>query len=94
VDGPEVRASDPFEKKLALEARDRLRALIADTICFVKCGKHDKYGRTLVEVTTADGVIVHEWLLAERLVLPYEGGGVGKIQTGLFSGHHNRFWAY
>jgi endonuclease YncB( thermonuclease family) len=74
VDGPEIRTKDPVEKKLAFEARDRLRALIADTVCYVKCFANDKYGRTLVEVTAPNGIVIHDWLLAQQLAIPYDGG--------------------
>jgi len=73
IDSPELRSKDPIEKKLAYEARDCARNLIENKVCLVKCFGFDKYGRVLVEITTADGVLFHEWALEQKLAYPYEG---------------------
>ena len=74
IDSAEMRTRDPIEKELAMSARDRVRALIDGKICCVSCFKDDKYGRTLVDITTDGGEDVASLLLREKLAFPYGGG--------------------
>ena len=47
---PEIRTSDPDEKKAGYTARDYLAEQILDKIVFIQCGGFDKYGRLLGEI--------------------------------------------
>jgi micrococcal nuclease len=73
IDTPELRTKDMNEKKMGVDARDKLKVLIENKIVDVECFEFDKYGRLLVEITIGD-IKVHEWLIENHLAQPYEGG--------------------
>ncbi|HAT50611.1 MAG: thermonuclease family protein [Nitrospirae bacterium] len=73
VDTPEIRAKCPVEKRMALEARERVRQLLANAkrITLRETGR-DKYFRIVARVE-ADGVDVGEMLIGAGLAVPYDG---------------------
>lgn len=73
IDTPELKTKDLHEKKMGVDARDKLKGLIENKMVDVECFDFDKYGRLLVEIAI-DGIKVHEWLLENHLAQPYEGG--------------------
>ncbi|MBF0108786.1 MAG: thermonuclease family protein [Magnetococcales bacterium] len=74
VDTPEIRAKCPEEKRMALEARERVRQLLENAKCITlrKTGR-DKYFRIVARVV-ADGMDVGEMLIGAGLAVPYDGG--------------------
>lgn len=75
-DCSEIKGSTEEEKKLAIEARDYLRALILDKEIVVRtiCSKKkDPYGRLLVEVFI-DGLYINQIML-NKFGCPYQGVG-------------------
>ncbi|ABK43892.1 micrococcal nuclease-like protein [Magnetococcus marinus MC-1] len=69
-----VRAKCPEEKRMALEAKERVRQLLAkaEHVTLRETGR-DKYFRIVARVV-ADGVDVGEMLIREGLAAPYDGG--------------------
>lgn len=82
IDAPEIRARDAEEKRMAVLARERLSAVLAQRggrplrLVVQEYNATEKYGRILGRVF-ADGVDAAQVLLAERLVKPYDGGKRG-----------------
>lgn len=50
IDCAEIRTKDLIEKKFGLETKSILQDKILNKIIYVKCGKDDKYGRTLITI--------------------------------------------
>jgi endonuclease YncB( thermonuclease family) len=73
IDTPELKTKDLHEKKMGIDARDKLKVLIENKIVDIECFEFDKYGRLLVEITV-ETIKVHEWLIENHLAQPYEGG--------------------
>ena len=73
IDTPELRTKDPEEKIRAFVIRDALRVKILNKVVVITCGKFDKYGRLLVDIST-DGVSITEWLLSKGYGYAYNGG--------------------
>lgn len=74
LDAPEIKAKATNEKAAALAAKQRLAALLSPgPLVFQSTTKPDKYGRLLVKIWNGD-VCVNDTLLAEKLVVPYDGG--------------------
>ena len=74
IDTPEIRADCRTEKKMALDAKERVNRLLekAKHITLRETGR-DKYFRIVARVV-ADGVDVGSMLLKEGLAVPYDGG--------------------
>ena len=74
MDAPEIRAECQTEKKMALDAKERVKRLLekAEHITLRETGR-DKYFRIVARVV-ADGVDVGDMLLKEGLAVPYDGG--------------------
>jgi endonuclease YncB( thermonuclease family) len=74
IDAPEMRARCASERSAAIDARDRLRGLIASRpvrLTNIRGGKY--FGRVLADVETSSGRDMEEVLLAAGLVRPYRG---------------------
>jgi len=75
IDTPEINSKVASEKRLAYEARDRLRELVlGKSVLLESMCKPDKYGRLLVRIWDGEGVCVNDLLIKEGLALPYDGG--------------------
>lgn len=75
IDTPEIRTKSATEKKLAYEARDRLREIVLNQwVTLHSVAKPDKYGRLLVKVWSDEFGYVNGLLLEEGLARPYDGG--------------------
>ncbi len=75
IDTPEIRTKSATEKKLAYEARDRLREVVLNQwVTLHSVAKPDKYGRLLVKVWSDEFGYVNGLLLEEGLARPYDGG--------------------
>jgi endonuclease YncB( thermonuclease family) len=77
VDTPEIRGHCEAETRRAIQARDRVRALVAGAGQQVRLGnvRRGKYaGRVVAQVTMADGRDLGRVLLSEGLARPYGGG--------------------
>ncbi|MFN2100893.1 thermonuclease family protein [Altererythrobacter sp. MF3-039] len=71
IDAPEINGDCPYERDLALAARDRLSQLLSGPITLYRQGK-DRYGRTLA-VVVVDGYSVGDQLVAEGLARTWTG---------------------
>lgn len=75
IDTPEIRTKSASEKKLAYQARDRLREIVLDQwVTLHSVAKPDKYGRLLVKVWSDEFGYVNSLLIDEGLARPYDGG--------------------
>lgn len=72
-DSPEIKTSDPEEKKWAVESKTILSDLILDKIVTLNCKEFDKYGRILGNVFFKDKN-VNDYMLAHGYCRPYGGG--------------------
>ena len=73
IDSPELSSKDQLEKESAIKSRDKLRLLIFDKNVTIKCGKHDKYGRILVEIYH-NGININDRMVELKLAVNYDGG--------------------
>jgi micrococcal nuclease len=74
IDTPELRAKCPYEKGLAIRAKDRIEGLIIKgRVISIGDAKRDKYFRLLANVLV-DGENVTATLLEEGLAVTYSGG--------------------
>ena len=78
IDTPESRTRDLAEKKLGLEAKDRLVELCSGPISIKSFGK-GKYGRILAIPYTEDGKDICKLLIKEGHAVEYDGGKKTKI---------------
>lgn len=81
IDAPETfRPHCEKERRVGLEAKARVAGLLRGTTVYVeRSGRQDRYGRTLANLTTADGD-VGEKLVREGLALPYGPGAEAKAE--------------
>ncbi len=76
IDAPELAEPEcDNEKRLALASRHRLRELLAGAYSIRPNGRDDPNGRTLVDITLADGRDVGRILMAEGLAQPWPNRG-------------------
>jgi len=73
IDSPELHGANEDEKQCAILARDALSEIILNKYVTLKNVGNEKYGRLLADVYL-DDLHVNEWLLKERLAVPYDGG--------------------
>lgn len=75
IDTPELRSRDPVEKEHGYKSKEALSKLIP-LGSLVKCSNVDvdKYGRTLCDVHTMEGINVNSWMLDNNYAKKYEGG--------------------
>lgn len=80
INTPELSSRDAGERARAVEARERVEALVLDRRCWVRTelDRGDKYGRLLGRVYAEDGPgeagEVNAFLVARGLAVPYDGG--------------------
>lgn len=74
-DTPELSGRCKLERRLAQDAKDRLRSLLegATDIDLVSRFEQDRYGRVLAWLVI-DGRDVGQVLISENLARPYDGG--------------------
>ncbi|ARR51804.1 thermonuclease family protein (plasmid) [Photobacterium damselae subsp. damselae] len=75
LDTPEIKGRCPYEKELALHARNFGRKLLFDahTITLSNLA-HDRYGRVLATVTLNNNISYAKQLIDAQLARPYNGG--------------------
>ena len=74
IDAPELRARCPHERRLAIQARDRLEELLAGGYRLVRSGRDvDRYGRRLRVVVDLRGRSIGDVLVAEGLARTWSG---------------------
>jgi micrococcal nuclease len=78
IDTPESRTRDLAEKKLGLEAKDRLIELCGEKLQLLSHGT-DKYGRVLGVPHTINGEDICQILVDEGHAVPYFGGKKTKV---------------
>tara|TARA_Y100001970_G_scaffold54603_1_gene69279 strand:+ start:1060 stop:1431 length:372 start_codon:yes stop_codon:yes gene_type:complete len=78
IDTPESRTRNLAEKKLGLEAKDRLIELCGEKLQLLSLGK-GKYGRILGIPHTADGKDICKILMEEGHAVEYFGGKKIKV---------------
>ena len=75
IDTPELRTRCDEEKKHGYFVRDELRNRILKKVVHVKCGKFDKYGRLLIEITCiGESCTINKWLIDKDYAFEYDGG--------------------
>lgn len=75
IDAPELNASCPEERALALAATEAMAEIALDGPFKLIEIDDDKYfGRVVADVVTASGLSVGDWMLGTGLVRPYDGG--------------------
>ncbi len=76
IDTPEIRSTNPNETVVALQARDRLKALIGDKLVYLECLEYDKYGRILAKIYNNGDFneCYNKILVDEGLAYQYDGG--------------------
>jgi endonuclease YncB( thermonuclease family) len=75
IDTPELTSTNPFEKTRAIYVRNKLRALVHNTVVQVEIICLDKYaGRVVARIWTNGGVSVAEYMVTEGFARTYEGG--------------------
>jgi len=80
IDTPESRTRDLAEKKLGLEAKERLKELCKEKLIIKSLGK-GKYGRILAIPYTEDGEDICQILIKEGHAVEYHGGTKTKVWT-------------
>ena len=80
VDSPEMSSADPCAKAVSIDGRDKVAALLknAKSIQLVEV-ERDKYFRLLAEPVINGSLQLHDFLLDNKLAVPYEGGA--KVET-------------
>ena len=78
IDTPESRTRDLAEKKLGLDAKERLKQLCIGSITIKSFGK-GKYGRILAIPYTEDGKDICQLLIKEGHAVEYWGGKKTKV---------------
>ena len=78
IDTPESRTRDLAEKKLGLEAKERLKELCKEKLIIKSLGK-GKYGRILAIPYTEDGKDICQILIKEGHAVEYHGGTKTKV---------------
>ena len=78
IDTPESRTRDLAEKKLGLEAKERLKELCKEKLIIKSLGK-GKYGRILAIPYTEDGEDICQILIKEGHAVEYHGGTKTKV---------------
>ena len=78
IDTPESRTRDLAEKKLGLQAKERLKELCTGTFKLKSFGK-GKYGRILGIPYTEDGEDICQMLIKEGHAVEYSGGKKVKV---------------
>ncbi len=74
IDTPETRTRDLTEKSAGLLAKSRVMDLLpAGSVVRVIGTGRDKYGRTLADIINSDKISISQYLLSNRLAVPYEG---------------------
>jgi len=73
IDSAEIKGKTANEKRLAIEARDKLHELIFGKMIHLKNISTEKYGRILADVYL-DDLHVNQWMLDNGLAVPYDGG--------------------
>ena len=84
VDTPELRERRPDFKAAGYLARDKAREWVLESpgpVRFVSMDKPDKYGRALGDFIRPDGSTLTEYLLYNRLGVPYEGQNKADIEA-------------
>ena len=74
IDTPEIKGKTEDEKKMALEARNKLSELIMNKRVVLKNVSTEKYGRILADVYLDDTIHINQWLVDNRYAVKYDGG--------------------
>jgi len=73
IDTPELKGSNPQEKKMALDVRNVLSELIMNKAVMIRNLHTEKYGRILADVYLGD-LNLSKYLLDKNMARPYHGG--------------------
>lgn len=73
IDCPEIKSKSLVEKELAINARDVLSSKIMRKSVVLHNVTLEKYGRLLADVY-CEGIHINQWMLDNKLALPYDGG--------------------
>jgi endonuclease YncB( thermonuclease family) len=73
IDSAEIKGKTANEKRIAIEARDKLHELVFGKMIHLKNISTEKYGRILADVYL-DELHVNQWMLDNNLAVKYDGG--------------------
>jgi endonuclease YncB( thermonuclease family) len=73
IDAPEIHGKNAHEKEAAIKARNALENFLLHRIVTLQNTKTEKYGRILADVYLQN-LHVNQWLLDQKLAVPYDGG--------------------
>ena len=73
IDAPEIKGKSEDEKESALKAREALSNLLLHKVVEIRNVKTEKYGRLLADVYLNE-LHINQWLLDQKLAVPYDGG--------------------
>ncbi len=73
IDTPEMKSTNEKEKRIAMLAQSKLSELIMNKMITMDVLCYDKYGRLLADVYYG-AVRLSDWMLDQRLAVPYDGG--------------------
>jgi endonuclease YncB( thermonuclease family) len=74
VDCPRKESDSEGERRVATKAQSSMEELILGSVVQLRDVSFDGTGRILSAVDTYTGVDLSQWLLAQRLAVPYHGG--------------------
>ena len=80
IDSPELKSNNDDEKEIAKIAQTTLYDKIFDKVVTLKNVKLEKYGRLLCDVYLKE-LHLNNWLLDQRLAVPYDGGTKHKPES-------------
>jgi endonuclease YncB( thermonuclease family) len=86
IDCPEIKGKTLTEKELAINARDALANKVMGKLVTLQNVSLEKYGRLLADVY-CDGVNMNNWMLDNKLAIPYDGGK--KTRPAEWGGNEN-----
>ena len=73
IDTPELKTSNPVEKRVAVLARDALAEKILNKKITLTDVKTEKYGRILA-IVNSNGLNINKWMIQQRFAVEYDGG--------------------
>jgi len=88
IDSPEIKGSNEDEKLAAVYAKNEMIHLVMNKTVQLKNVGTEKYGRLLADVYVG-GLHVNQWMLDNKLAVPYGGGTKKSPDSWLKYQHHD-----
>ena len=82
IDTPELRGGTDASKQAGYLARDKARLFVADGPAFFHSEDYTgKFGRPIGDIVTESGGSLREYLLREKLAVPYSGQAKSEVKV-------------